>query len=195
MRREVEPVGREHHVIAHFARGLQILVEQRGRHGQRLAGVVEAGRIGRIDRKLARRANVHAGQVADGVVVLGVAQAARQHRPGIAGVLSRLVRAHGLDPVDHLLAGVRGRLRQRLRRHLFGGQSLQHQGPARIVADHGRHCGVRPEIELRGRCFAAMASDAIACKKGPDGLGESAFQLGVGHVGSAHRGHCDTCKH
>ena len=27
--------------------------------------------------------------------------------PGIAGVLPRLVRAHGLHPVDHLLAGVR----------------------------------------------------------------------------------------
>ena len=47
--------------------------------------------IGGIDRKLPRRTHVHAGQVADGVVVLGVAQAARQHRPRIAGILSRLV--------------------------------------------------------------------------------------------------------
>ena len=33
VRREVEPVRRQHHVIAHLARRLQVLVEQRGRHG------------------------------------------------------------------------------------------------------------------------------------------------------------------
>ena len=192
---EVEPAGCEHHAIAHFARGLQVLIEQGGRHGQRLAGVVETCRVRRIHRKLPRGTDVHAGKVADAVVVLGIAQAVHQHRTGIAIVLSRLVHAHGLDPVDHFLADVRGRLRQRLWRHLFGGQSLQHLGPARIVADHGGHCGVRPKIELRSRCVAAMASDAIACKKGTDGLRESTFQLGVGNVGSAHRRYCDTYKH
>ena len=126
MRREVEPVGREHHVIRHFARGLQILVQQRGRHGQRLAGVVEAGGVGRVDGKLARGTHVDAGQVADGVVVLGVAQPARQHQSGIARVLSRLARAHRLDPVDHLLAGFGGRLFYRSRRHLLRRELLEH---------------------------------------------------------------------
>ena len=32
MRREVEPAGREHHVVAHFTRGLQIFIEQCRRH-------------------------------------------------------------------------------------------------------------------------------------------------------------------
>ncbi len=61
MRREGESAGREHHVIADFARRLQVLVEQGGRHRQRLAGVVEAGGIGGIDGKLPRRPNVDAG--------------------------------------------------------------------------------------------------------------------------------------
>ena len=46
-------IGRQNHVIGHFARGLQILIQQRGRHGQRFAGVIETRGIGRIDRKLA----------------------------------------------------------------------------------------------------------------------------------------------
>ena len=71
-------------MIGDVARRLQILVQQRGGHGQRLAGIIEARRIGRIDRKLARRAHIRARQVADGVVVFGVAQAARQHGARIA---------------------------------------------------------------------------------------------------------------
>ncbi len=119
IRREIDSVGRQHHVIGHFARGLQVLVQQRRRHGERFAGVVEAGGIGRIHRKLARGLHVLAGEVADGVVVFGVAQAARQHQSRIAGVLAHLFRAHGLNPVDHLLARLRGRLRHRLGRHLL----------------------------------------------------------------------------
>ena len=183
MGREIEPVRREHHVIAHFARRLQVFVEQRGRHGQRLAGVVEAGRIGGIHRKFAGGSHVHAGQVADGVVVLGVAEAARQHRPGIAGVLPRLVHAYGLHPVDHLLTGRIRRLGRRLRWHLPRGKFLQHQIPAGIVPGHGGHRGVRPEIELRGRRGTTVASDAVAGEKGPDGLCECAIQIGIGGVG------------
>ena len=138
MRREVEPVGSQHHVIAHFARRLQVLIQQGGRHGQRFAGVIEAGRVRRVHRKLARGTNVHAGEVADGVVVLGIAEAAHQHRPGIAIVLLRLVGRTAWTQSITCWRASAGRLRQRLRRHLFGGQSLQHQGPARIVVDHGR---------------------------------------------------------
>src|SRR6059036_536757 len=108
----------------------------------------------------------HAGKVADSVVVLGIAQAAQQHRPGIACVPSRLVHANADDPVDHLLAGVRRWLWRHLRRHLIGSQFLEHQGPTRIVLDYRRHRGVGPEIELPCRRCAAMAHDAIACKKG-----------------------------
>jgi hypothetical protein len=107
VRREIEAVGREHHVIAHFARGLQVLIEQRGRHGERFAGIVEALGIGGVDGKFARGLDIDAGEIADGVVVLGVTQAARQHDPGVAGVLARFLGAHGFDPVDHLLAQFR----------------------------------------------------------------------------------------
>ena len=192
---ESEPIGGEDQVIADFARGLQVFVEQRGRHGQRLAGVVETGCIGRIHGKLPCGTHVHAGKVADAVVVLGVAQAAQQHRPGITRVPSRLVHANAQDPVDYLLPGVRGWLWRYLRGHLLGGQFIEHQGPTRIVLDHRRHRGVWPEIELPGRRSAAMAHDAIAGKKRPHRLRKFAFQISVGDVDCAHRRSCGASKH
>ncbi len=143
MRREDESIGREDHVIRHFARGLQVLVQQRGRHGQGFAGVIEAGRIGRIHRKLPGGTDVHARQVADRVVVLGVAEPAGQHQAGIACILGRLTRAHGPDPENHLLTGVRRRLFCLLWRHLLGRKFLKDQTPVRNVPPHCRHCGVR----------------------------------------------------
>ncbi len=157
-------------MIGHFARGLQILVQQRRRHGQRLAGIVEAGGIGRIDGKLAGELHVLAGEIADGVVVFGVAQAARQHGPGIARGLLHLFRAHGLNPVDDLLARFRRRRRHGLGRHLLRGQPFHHQRPAGIIAGHHVHGGVGLEIELRGGRLAAVAGDAILRDERPHGL-------------------------
>src|SRR3981081_3252631 len=46
------------------------------------AGVVEARLVGGIHGKLFGGADVDAREIADGVVVFGVAQAAREHDPG-----------------------------------------------------------------------------------------------------------------
>src|SRR5258708_3590111 len=40
-----------------------------------------------------------------------------------------------------------------------------------------------------------MASNAIAGKKRPDGLRKSAFQIGIGSLGCAHRGNCDASEY
>ena len=67
----------EDHVIGDFARGFEILMEQEGRHAQRLAGIVEAGRIGRIDGELPRGMNVGAGEIETALLGHpGVAEAA-----------------------------------------------------------------------------------------------------------------------
>ena len=105
-----------------------------------------------IDGELAGRADVHAGQIADGVVVLGVAQPARQHR---ARDRRRACAPRGCArPIqaDHLLLASSAR---RLAasaffgRHLLRDQLLQHLRPAgevlrpprpgwRTAADRGR---------------------------------------------------------
>ena len=188
-------VGREDHVIGHFARGLQILIEERGRHGQRLAGVVEAGGVGGIDGELAGGAHVDAGEVADGVVVLGVAEAARQHGTGIAGVLARFGGADVTDPVDDGLASFGGRLLDAFGRHLTGGQFLEYEIPAGVIVEDGGDGGIRAEVELGGRIGAAVASDAIGGDEGFDGLREALFQVGIGCVGRAHPGVLGTAEY
>ena len=149
-----------------------------------------------IHGELARRLQVHAGQIADRVVVLGVAQPVRQHHSGIAGILARLVGAHRLDPVDHRLADIV----RRLLRSPFGGicfaDSFSRTGvPVRIIADHRRHRGIRREVELGGRRRSAMASDAVAGQEGSDGLRELAFEVGIGGFGGVNPGDCDTAKY
>ena len=65
---------------------LRYFVEQRGRDvRERLGGVGEPLAAGPVGGELARRPQVHAGQVADRVVVLGVAQAAERDVARIAG--------------------------------------------------------------------------------------------------------------
>ena len=49
-----------------------------------------------------------------------------------------------------------------------------------MVAGHSFDRGVSPEIELRRRRVAAVASDAIAGHEGENGLSELALQIGIG---------------
>ena len=86
---------------------------------QRLARVIETSLVGGIDGEFARGTQVHACQVADGVVVLGVAEAPVEHGTRIAGMLADFLGADCLNPLDHLLAGLGGRLRRLLGRHLL----------------------------------------------------------------------------
>ena len=80
VRREGEPVRLQDEVVGDQPRRLQVLLHQGRRHRQRFGRVVEAGLVGGIDGELPRRPDVDARQVADRVVVLGVAQPPRQDR-------------------------------------------------------------------------------------------------------------------
>src|SRR5690242_21275190 len=92
---------------------------------------------------------------------------------------ARLVRAYPLDPLDHLLPRFRRRLLHLLRRHLLRGKLFEDKIPARIILYHRRRCRVLPKVELSCRRCPAMTTRAIAGKKWPDGLLESAIQIGV----------------
>ena len=60
MRREGKSLLLQVHVAGDFTCSGQIFFQEGGRHHQRFAGVVKARRVGRIDRKLAGRADVNA---------------------------------------------------------------------------------------------------------------------------------------
>ena len=68
-RRRTQSVRLKHQMIGHVARRLQILFHQLRRHDQRFARVVEARRISGVDRKFARRPQIEAREIANGVIV------------------------------------------------------------------------------------------------------------------------------
>src|SRR5262249_51183827 len=62
-RSEIDTVRREDHMVRHGSGSLQVLIQEGRRHRERLSGVVESGRIGGIDGKLAGRLNVLASEI------------------------------------------------------------------------------------------------------------------------------------
>ena len=69
---------------------VQVLSQQGGRHHQSLAGVGKPLPGGSVDGKLAGRLQIHPQEVPQGVLILGVAQAAQHHPAGISRSGSRL---------------------------------------------------------------------------------------------------------
>ena len=79
-------VREQHHVPGNLLAGVEEFVDQRRRHSQRIAGVCEALTCRTIDREFARGIQRrHPGEVAHGVVVLVVVEAAQHHAAGVAG--------------------------------------------------------------------------------------------------------------
>ena len=113
-------------MIGDVAGGLQILGQQRRRHGEGLAGIVEAGGVGGIDRELARDFQVLPRQVADGVAIFGIRQASGQHDAGITGGALDLLGADGFDKGHDLVHLVLRRRLHRLGRHFLGVQAFGH---------------------------------------------------------------------
>jgi hypothetical protein len=125
MRGKGESARVEEHVIGHVPCRQKVLVQERRRHRQRLAGVVEPGLIGRIHGELPGRTHVDARQVADRVVVFGIAEPPRQHHARVAVVLACFAGPGRLNPVDHALPRRIGWLLRLPRRHLPGGEPGQ----------------------------------------------------------------------
>ncbi len=170
MRREVNAVRRQNGMVGHFSGSLHILVQQRRRHGQRFPGIIEACGIGRIYGKLARDLHVLAREIANRIVILGVAEPSRQNNSRITRELPYLFRAHSLNPGDYLLCRFRRWRRQRLGRHLVRRQPLHNQRPAGKIVSNGVKGCIRTEVELRGRHPSAVAAGTILFNEGPDGL-------------------------
>ena len=163
-------------MIGHFPRRRQVFIEQRRRHAQRLAGIVEPCLIRRVDRKFFGGPDVHTGQIANRVVVFGITQPVRQHRAGIPGILPKLIRPDSLHPLDHLLAAIRRRLRHGFGRHLLALDPLHQQIPMAEILNDGRKRRISLQVQLSGRRLAAMTTGTILVDEGPDGLREVTFQ-------------------
>ena len=117
--REPHSVRQQHRVLRDVFARVEILRQQRRRHNQRVASVREPFARRAIDRELfGRIERRHAGQIADGVGVFGIAQPPEHDWPRIARARQRLGVEIPLDPASQLLALLDGRLLRVLRRHL-----------------------------------------------------------------------------
>ena len=153
----------QHDVVGDVAGGGQVLLEQGGRHRQRFPGVVEASFVGRVDRELSRRADVDAGQIADGVVELRIAEPAGQHDARIAGIACRFLGPHRPQPGDDLGALGVGRLPGRvLGRHLPGLEPLQDRLPVAEVLEHVLERQIAAQIQLGLRLLVAVTFETVA---------------------------------
>ena len=180
MRSKLESVRVEEHVIGDFARGLQIFIEQRRRHRQRLAGIIESSHIGRIHRELARGTNVDSRQIANAVVIFRVAEPTGKDDARIAVILACLDFPRGLNPIDHVLPRLIRGLLHLPGRHLLGGESRHDAIPACIVVDNRRRRLVAPQIELCRSLVSAVATRAIGVEERPDRVREFALCVGIG---------------
>ena len=156
----------------------RVLFHQGRRERQRLAGVVEALLIRRVYGEFAGGAQIHAGQVANRVVVLRIAQAPRQHRAGIACVPGGLRLLRGPNPRDQRVPLFIRRLFGKIRgRHLFRGNSLRNQRPMGIIPRH-RRCAVEiRQVQLRLWVVLAVTGKAVSLHEGPDGTGKLPLQF------------------
>jgi hypothetical protein len=170
VRGEGEALWGEHGGVGDLTGGGEVLLEEGGRHRQRFAGVVEAVAIGGIDGEFAGGPEVDAGEVVDGVIVLGVGQAAGEDGAGIAGVTGGLALSQVADPADDGLglAGCR-MLARLLRRHLAGFELVEDHGPARVIGDDAGNGGEGTEIEVGLGLGRAVAVEAVGVEERTDG--------------------------
>ena len=149
---------------ANLARGRNVAVEQCGRqvaHGH----VVEA--VAALVRgQERRRVDIESQQVADGVLVLGAVEAPERLRAARIRILLRRGVQRCLQPLEHGLARLGGRLRPVGRRHGAGAQLLHHRFPC-----HGPFGDVQSvyllETEPRGLEAVVVAGHAVAVEQLP----------------------------
>ena len=182
MRGELEAGRREQGVVGDLLGRRVILLEQRRRHRQRFAGVVEpfAGRW--IDGKCLSRANVRPGQVANGVVVFGVGESPRRHDAGIAGALHGFTFQHGRDRLQHLgpFSG-RWLLRVLRRRHLLLLHERLHVFPLPEILGGFRGRSKPRQIEVALGLPRVVAAGAVLLQEGNDRLLKRLDRLAAGH--------------
>ena len=160
-RRERDPARLQNEVLGDELGRAEILVEQRRRHAESFAGVVEPLAAGRVDRKLRRRPDGHAGEIADRPIVFGVRQPTGRDESRVPRVLLRLDEQDRLDPFDGRIAFFQRRLQLVAGRHLPLADELDDFMPAAEVARDIPVPRVAAEIQVPLVLLAVVATLAV----------------------------------
>ena len=168
---KTDAVREQHHVPGDLLAGVEELIDQRGRHSQRIAGVGEALTRRAVDRKLTRGIQRrHPGEVAHGVVVLVVIEAAQHHATGVAGQRPSLLDQKTFHPLLQGRALLVGGLIGFPGRHLSAREHLLHLDPGfRIAPEIGKRLE-RIEIHLRLGILPLVAVETKLIQQWPDFL-------------------------
>src|SRR6185295_13254482 len=177
--REAEAVGQQHEARGDLLRGREVFLQQGGGEHEGVARVGEALAGGAVGRKVARGLEVDAGQVADRVVVLGVAEAADDDAAGVAGAGLGLDGEEVAGPGDDDLALLGGEGRALLGGHLAVFEILDEERPGlEVLADLGE-AGEAFEVEVALFLFGGVAGEAVLGEEGADALGVVAAEVRV----------------
>ena len=160
-----------HREAADGARRRQVALELRGRDGQHVGVVVEAGVRRLVAGQQRRHVEIEGEEVANGVAVLGAVQPVDGAGPAGVGVRRRRAVDVGLEPGRHRVVGRAVGTRPARRRHRAGAQLRDHPLPDPGVA--ARIAGVdggRLEAEPPGQQPVVVAGDAVAVEDRARGL-------------------------
>jgi hypothetical protein len=141
------------------------------------SGSVTAGSGAKSKPSGPRRPDVDPGQIADGVVELGVGEPPRQDGAGVARIPAGFAVANRPDPLDDGLPLVRCRLAPGfLGRHLVRLQPLQHDVPDTVILDDRRDGRVDAQVQLGLRLLRAVARQAVVLQERAHDFVQAAFQ-------------------
>src|ERR1700722_15825934 len=177
MRREDESLRFENDVLGNLPCRGQVLLEQRWRHGERFTRIVETRLIGGIDRELACRSYVEPGEVADGVIELGVTPSPGQNGAGVAGIPLRLTGAQFPNPFDGGFSFLGLRLEfGLLGRHFARVQPFENKFPLLVMLNDSRNSEITAEIERSCLLLRTVAGNAIPFHEWLQLYGESCLE-------------------
>ena len=155
LRGKAEAIRQQHGVLGNGLAGVEILLQQAGRHDQGVAGIGESFPGRAVGGELPGRVQGDPRQVANGVGVLGIVEPSQHHRPRVPGVGQRLRPKIALRPLQQDLPLLRPRLAGSLRGHLPLLQHFDHLEPGPGVPPHLGQGGEPLQVEFprpqRGR--------------------------------------------
>ena len=169
---KTDAVREQHQVPGNLLAGVEELIDQRGRHSQRIAGVGESLARRTVDRKLTRGIQRrHSGKVSHGVVVLVVIEAAQHHAAWVAGQRPRLLDEETVHPLLQGRALLVGGLIGFSGRHLAAREHLLHLDPGFRVAPEIVERLERIEIHLRLGILPLVAVETKLIQQRPNFFG------------------------
>lgn len=157
---ELEGAGPDHSVARDQLGRMQVALQRGVAHELHVAEIGESFAANRIAGEFAVEPEVQAGEVLNGVGVLGAGEPAHGYPAGIARVLLGELVQGGADPVGSPLPFLVGGLRRLGGRHASLFQGRRHFPPLlKVFADGGR-CGQLLQIDSAGGRLA-VALEAV----------------------------------